>query len=171
MEVEGNSLPYSEEGLRAAAATREALQEACKKRKEAPGGQPAKRPSRPPPTCSHEVARPEGFKDDSIDLDEAVHGEDRGSSGCMRRRRAANAARAARSAGAACAPRACAPLAKRRAAHRPHTHGAVMVRAAGTLDAPAFRGEMAKQYPFTLDPFQQTSIACLVRRRSLQRCR
>ena len=34
---------------------------------------------------------------------------------------------------------------------------------AGTLQEPQWRGEMAKQYPFTLDPFQSTAIACLVR--------
>ena len=34
----------------------------------------------------------------------------------------------------------------------------------GTLDAPAWRGPMAKEYPFRLDPFQETSVACLERR-------
>ncbi len=33
----------------------------------------------------------------------------------------------------------------------------------GTLQEPQWRGEMAKQYSFTLDPFQSTAIACLVR--------
>ena len=35
---------------------------------------------------------------------------------------------------------------------------------AGTLDAPKWTGEYAKKYPFTLDPFQEVSIACIVRR-------
>ena len=34
----------------------------------------------------------------------------------------------------------------------------------GTLDAPKWTGEYAKKYPFTLDPFQEVSIACIVRR-------
>ena len=40
------------------------------------------------------------------------------------------------------------------------------------LLAPRFTGERAKQYPFTLDPFQETAIACLVRRavRATPRC-
>lgn len=32
----------------------------------------------------------------------------------------------------------------------------------GSLQQPVYRGKMAKKYPFTLDPFQQVSIACLV---------
>lgn len=32
----------------------------------------------------------------------------------------------------------------------------------GTLHEPFYAGPRAKQYPFTLDPFQETSIACLV---------
>lgn len=35
---------------------------------------------------------------------------------------------------------------------------------AGTLQEPNFTGTPAKQYPFELDPFQKTSVACLVRR-------
>ena len=34
---------------------------------------------------------------------------------------------------------------------------------AGTMEDPAWHGDMAKQYPFTLDPFQSTAVACLVR--------
>lgn len=37
----------------------------------------------------------------------------------------------------------------------------------GTLASPAFNGEMAKQYPFKLDPFQSVSIACLERNESV----
>ncbi|ERN12540.1 DExH-box ATP-dependent RNA helicase DExH10 isoform X2 [Amborella trichopoda] len=37
----------------------------------------------------------------------------------------------------------------------------------GTLSSPFFKGEMAKTYPFTLDPFQQVSIACLERNESV----
>ncbi|XP_066308301.1 DExH-box ATP-dependent RNA helicase DExH10-like isoform X1 [Miscanthus floridulus] len=37
----------------------------------------------------------------------------------------------------------------------------------GTLANPDFNGEMAKQYPFKLDPFQSTSIACLERNESV----
>ena len=34
----------------------------------------------------------------------------------------------------------------------------------GTLEDPVLRsGARAKQYPFVLDPFQETAIACLVR--------
>ena len=33
----------------------------------------------------------------------------------------------------------------------------------GDMNNPKWTGKMAKQYPFTLDPFQSTSIACLVR--------
>lgn len=34
---------------------------------------------------------------------------------------------------------------------------------AGSVQQPHWKGKMAKQYPFTLDPFQSTSVACLVR--------
>lgn len=34
--------------------------------------------------------------------------------------------------------------------------------AIGTMEEPKWTGTMAKQYPFTLDPFQSTSVACLV---------
>ncbi|KAF8711132.1 hypothetical protein HU200_029140 [Digitaria exilis] len=37
----------------------------------------------------------------------------------------------------------------------------------GTLASPEFNGEMAKQYPFKLDPFQSVSIACLERNESV----
>jgi len=37
----------------------------------------------------------------------------------------------------------------------------------GTLSSPEFNGEMAKQYPFKLDPFQSVSIACLERNESV----
>ncbi|VAH43454.1 unnamed protein product [Triticum turgidum subsp. durum] len=37
----------------------------------------------------------------------------------------------------------------------------------GTLSNPAFNGEMAKTYPFQLDPFQSISIACLERNESV----
>ncbi|KAL4452733.1 hypothetical protein ABPG75_008395 [Micractinium tetrahymenae] len=37
----------------------------------------------------------------------------------------------------------------------------------GTMEAPQWRGKMAKQYPFTLDPFQSTATACIERRESV----
>ncbi|KAM0828724.1 hypothetical protein ACQ4PT_067356 [Festuca glaucescens] len=37
----------------------------------------------------------------------------------------------------------------------------------GTLSNPVFNGEMAKTYPFHLDPFQSVSIACLERNESI----
>ncbi|KAF8033637.1 hypothetical protein BT93_C0040 [Corymbia citriodora subsp. variegata] len=37
----------------------------------------------------------------------------------------------------------------------------------GTLSDPVYSGEMAKTYPFKLDPFQQVSIACLERKESV----
>jgi len=37
----------------------------------------------------------------------------------------------------------------------------------GTLSNPLHNGPMAKSYPFTLDPFQQVSIACLERNESV----
>ncbi|XP_027919030.1 DExH-box ATP-dependent RNA helicase DExH10 [Vigna unguiculata] len=37
----------------------------------------------------------------------------------------------------------------------------------GTLSNPLHKGPMAKSYPFTLDPFQQVSIACLERNESV----
>lgn len=37
----------------------------------------------------------------------------------------------------------------------------------GTLSDPVYNGEMAKTYPFKLDPFQQVSIACLERNESV----
>ncbi|CAL0313311.1 unnamed protein product [Lupinus luteus] len=37
----------------------------------------------------------------------------------------------------------------------------------GTLSNPLYNGPMAKSYPFTLDPFQQVSVACLERNESV----
>ncbi|KAM7469172.1 hypothetical protein LguiA_007355 [Lonicera macranthoides] len=37
----------------------------------------------------------------------------------------------------------------------------------GTLSDPVYNGEMAKTYPFNLDPFQQVSVACLERNESV----
>lgn len=37
----------------------------------------------------------------------------------------------------------------------------------GTLSNPVYSGEMAKTYPFKLDPFQQVSMACLERKESV----
>lgn len=37
----------------------------------------------------------------------------------------------------------------------------------GTLSNPVYCGDMAKTYPFKLDPFQQVSIACLERKESV----
>ncbi|KAI4352733.1 hypothetical protein L6164_006954 [Bauhinia variegata] len=37
----------------------------------------------------------------------------------------------------------------------------------GSLSNPEYNGEMAKSYPFTLDPFQEVSIACLERNESV----
>lgn len=123
-------MELSPEGMAAAAAVREAArkrsqavavkQEKQEKQENGPAAGPiksepdAKRQQgpggRPPPTCSHEVAVPEGFDEASITLDPAVH---------------------------------------------------------GTLHEPFYAGPRAKQYPFTLDPFQETSIACLERKESV----
>ncbi|KAG2430053.1 hypothetical protein HXX76_010153 [Chlamydomonas incerta] len=37
----------------------------------------------------------------------------------------------------------------------------------GTLQEPVYTGPRAKEYPFVLDPFQETSVACLERRESV----
>ncbi|XAR63771.1 RNA helicase [Bertholletia excelsa] len=37
----------------------------------------------------------------------------------------------------------------------------------GTLSNPVYNGEMAKTYPFNIDPFQQVSVACLERNESV----
>ncbi|KAG9134693.1 hypothetical protein Leryth_001017 [Lithospermum erythrorhizon] len=37
----------------------------------------------------------------------------------------------------------------------------------GTLSDPVYNGEMAKVYPFKLDPFQEVSVACLERKESV----
>ncbi|XP_068637617.1 DExH-box ATP-dependent RNA helicase DExH10 isoform X2 [Aristolochia californica] len=37
----------------------------------------------------------------------------------------------------------------------------------GTLSNPVYNGNMAKTYPFNLDPFQQVSVACLERKESV----
>ncbi|KAI7838418.1 hypothetical protein COHA_007790 [Chlorella ohadii] len=37
----------------------------------------------------------------------------------------------------------------------------------GTLEDPKWAGPLAKEYPFTLDPFQATAIACIERRESV----
>ncbi|KAL5543421.1 hypothetical protein UlMin_007205 [Ulmus minor] len=37
----------------------------------------------------------------------------------------------------------------------------------GTLANPVYNGEMAKKYPFVLDPFQEVSVACLERNESV----
>ncbi|KIY97436.1 hypothetical protein MNEG_10525, partial [Monoraphidium neglectum] len=62
------------EGLAVAAATRELLGKKRKAAQDAPEEpQSSKKLSRPPPTCTHEVARPEGFDDATVDLDEKTH--------------------------------------------------------------------------------------------------
>lgn len=33
----------------------------------------------------------------------------------------------------------------------------------GTIEDPAWKGDVAKQYPFELDTFQKTAVACIVR--------
>lgn len=40
---------------------------------------------------------------------------------------------------------------------------ATQCRLAGTLQEPCYNGPPAKTYPFELDSFQKTSVACLVR--------
>jgi hypothetical protein len=40
---------------------------------------------------------------------------------------------------------------------------------AGTLQEPAYNGPPAKEYPFELDTFQKTSVACLVSMQFLPR--
>lgn len=92
------AMELSPEGMAAAAAVREAArkrsqavavkQEKQEKQENGPAAGPiksepdAKRQQgpggRPPPTCSHEVAVPEGFDEASITLDPAVHGGRRG---------------------------------------------------------------------------------------------
>ncbi|KAG2486102.1 hypothetical protein HYH03_015197 [Edaphochlamys debaryana] len=109
-------MELSPEGLAAAAATRQAARKRAgesavvavaganaNKRAQGPGG-------RPPATCTHEVAVPEGFDVENIKLDPVTY---------------------------------------------------------GTLEEPRYSGPRAKQYPFTLDPFQETSVACLERRESV----
>ena len=63
------------EGLAAAAATREAIKR--KRQEDGSGSQEAptaKKGTRPPPNCSHEVQLPEGFDAGSIDLDPQTFG-------------------------------------------------------------------------------------------------
>ena len=65
------------EGLAAAAATREAL----KRKRASEDGQkaqeppPLKKPTRPAPSCNHEVMLPDGYDESSKALDPAVYGE------------------------------------------------------------------------------------------------
>ncbi|KAJ7567122.1 hypothetical protein O6H91_02G132600 [Diphasiastrum complanatum] len=40
-------------------------------------------------------------------------------------------------------------------------------RVYGSIENPVYNGPMAKKYPFTLDPFQQVSVACLERNESV----
>ena len=37
----------------------------------------------------------------------------------------------------------------------------------GTIEQPMWDGEMVKHYPFQLDPFQATSVACIERNESV----
>ncbi|EFJ40622.1 hypothetical protein VOLCADRAFT_121704 [Volvox carteri f. nagariensis] len=116
-------MELSPEGLAAAAATRQAARKRQQDAKEDGAGdgpvspqseQPAKRlqaiGGRPPSTCTHEVAVPEGFDESTLKHDPEVH---------------------------------------------------------GTLHEPIYKGSRAKEYPFVLDPFQETSIACLERHESV----
>ncbi|GFR46999.1 hypothetical protein Agub_g8682, partial [Astrephomene gubernaculifera] len=113
-------MELSPEGLAAAAATRQAARKRQTDGKADANGSPAQAEpatkrqqglgGRPPATCTHEVAIPEGFDESSIKLDPEVH---------------------------------------------------------GTLHAPVYTGPRAKEYPFVLDPFQETSVACLERRESV----
>ena len=144
-------MELSSEGLAIAAATRDAI--AAKKRhleelaKQAeidkkPGSNAVKKPhlNRPPPVCSHEVAIPEGFDPSKITLDEAMHGETSPLQHCSHDRLLV---------------RQLLLLLCYRSINSPHVPG--------TLQDPILRsGARAKQYPFVLDPFQETAIACLV---------
>ncbi|KAL6759568.1 HUA enhancer 2 [Haematococcus lacustris] len=109
-------MELSPEGLAVAAATREAAQKRKPEKSPAPAdARPAaKKASSLPrirPPCTHEVALPNGFDINSIQLDPAIH---------------------------------------------------------GTLEAPLLAtNTRAKQYPFVLDPFQETAVACLERRESV----
>jgi ATP-dependent RNA helicase DOB1 len=164
------------EGLQQAAATREAL----RKRKRADGGEaaddadeqqeereegggaadattasaPAPAASlkgRPPPTCTHEVAVPEGYDADAAGLDPKIYGE------CY-------------SPDTRGAPPPT-PLVSR--ATRPPSLTPTpnlpssTPKPTGTLANPAYSGPPARDFPFTLDPFQQTAVACLERRESV----
>lgn len=122
------------EGLAAAAATREAAKR--KRAEEELKAPPAKKPIRPIPVLKHEVVAPDGFHESVRNLDQALHG----------------------------APRAVTSIVCIRAElHFFAIHAFMCASLSGTLDEPRWTGPMAKEYPFTLDPFQSTAVACLVR--------
>ena len=149
------------QGLAAAAATREAAKrkrdETQSTAAEAPA---AKRPQAQPqqqaagtvPVLSHEVIVPEGFREEEQGLDKAKHG----AQPCtlQRNRDFYNEASEAE-------PQRSAISLWRQSLEGQRAD-------AGTLQNPIWTGPMAKEYPFTLDPFQSTAVACLVRCRPLQ---
>eukprot|EP00887_Chlorella_sp_A99_P003989 scaffold11.g3989.t1 len=100
------ALEETPEGLAMAAKTREELKSKKRQLEAHVAATPApKRATRPPPTCSHDVAVPEGYKPEE-QLDPELH---------------------------------------------------------GGIENPVWRGPMLKEYPFVLDPFQKTAIACIER--------
>jgi hypothetical protein len=176
------------EGLAAAAATREAIkrkrQEETQPEQDAPE---PKKTSRPPPTCSHEVMLPEGFDASTIDLDPQIFG-------AWAQAATHNAALTRHKLDLPAVLCALHQLPAAARTQHINRHGSVSqaqllqpalphqlcipptptqpesyhVAVTGTLDKPEFHGTSAKQYPFTLDPFQQISVSCLVKTAAAQ---
>lgn len=137
------------EGRAIAAATRDAAKrkhdEVVKEDKLVP----VKKKKQPKGTSTHLVAIPEGYSEAESELDVAVHGE--------------------LSLGLLFAVGAVFSLVQDHAACTALPAFVVVCTGqlkpavrAGTLHEPVYNGLAAKEYLFELDPFQKTSVACLV---------
>lgn len=147
----------------------------------------AKRAARPVATCTHDVAIPEGYDVDAAGLDPAIHGN---ISFPFLRKAACQAACCScpSTGGRGDAysykmqsrfqhvpdPYWCWPLPvvalscsgaswmKKKCRSTQWWFSASLLCGAGTIEHPKWEGELAKKYPFILDPFQQVAVACLV---------
>lgn len=119
-------------------------------------------PERPPPACSHQVAVPPDYDVAAAEkaLDPSLHG--------------AWSALGRPGAVGFLSFLACWVLGPRHKSfhpQQPSPHPTLNCRPVlstpGTIEEPRWEGELAKQYPFVLDPFQSAAIACIERRESV----
>ena len=127
--------------------------------------------ARPPPTLSHEVAVPPDYNVAEADavLDPKVYGKRPLTAWVGQRAACGGANRPAKAARCTLAAAGRTPPSHSPPAGPPTLplHPAPLKPPAGTMQEPHYSGELAKQYPFVLDPFQKAAIACIERRESV----